>query len=68
MPLYEYTCKKCGETFDKIVSFSDADKLPSCPGCGAKETQKLISAGSFLGSTSRSGGSTVTAPPPSRFT
>ena len=68
MPLYEYTCQECGVSFDKIVSFAEADKLPSCPTCGAKDTRKLISAGAFLGATSRSGGSAITAPPPNRFT
>jgi putative FmdB family regulatory protein len=68
MPLYEYTCHECGESFDKIVSFSEADKLPLCPKCGAQNTQKKISAGAFLGATSRGGGTSVSSPPPSRFT
>ena len=68
MPLYEYSCKNCGETFDKIVSFADSDKLPNCPSCGKKDTRKLISAGAFLGVTSRGNGASVTTPPPSRFT
>jgi putative FmdB family regulatory protein len=68
MPLYEYTCLDCGETFDKIVSFSEADKLPLCPSCGEKNTQKKISAGAFLGATSRESGTSLASPPPSRFT
>jgi putative FmdB family regulatory protein len=68
MPLYEYQCQNCGESFDKIVSFSEADKLPVCPECGAKETRKKITAGAFLGGSSNGGSSTVSRPPSSPFT
>ena len=32
MPIYEYTCTKCGKDFEELV-FGDA--LPACPHCGA---------------------------------
>ena len=67
MPLYEYRCPDCGQTFDKIVRFSEADKIPVCPHCGESKAQKLISAGAVIG-TSSSGSGTVTRPPSSPFT
>ena len=67
MPLYEYRCPDCGETFDKIVRFSEADQIPVCPKCGEMNTQKLISAGAVIG-TSSSGSATVSRPPSSPFT
>ena len=33
MPTYEYACKKCGERFDVVQSFSDKS-LTKHPGCG----------------------------------
>lgn len=44
MPIYEYSCKKCGnfETMQRITE----DPLKKCPTCGAKVT-KLISHSAF---------------------
>jgi putative FmdB family regulatory protein len=50
MPLYEYHCPNCEGTFDKLVRFSEADKMPVCPNCGETETRKKISAGALIGS------------------
>ena len=41
MPLYEYECKKCGQTLEVIQKFSD-EPLTKHPKCGGKLT-KLIS-------------------------
>jgi putative FmdB family regulatory protein len=41
LPLYEYSCPKCGR-FELIRKFSDAP-LKTCPTCG-KPVQKLLSA------------------------
>lgn len=43
MPLYEYHCNDCGEAFEKVVRFSEADVTPACPNCESKDTNKLIS-------------------------
>ncbi|MDL2313409.1 zinc ribbon domain-containing protein [Desulfovibrio sp. OttesenSCG-928-C14] len=40
MPIYEYSCHKCGKVFEEIVF---GDKTPPCPACGCAETGKLIS-------------------------
>lgn len=41
MPTYEYTCEKCGHTFDKFQSMKDA-ALSTCPQdlCGQKKWGK----------------------------
>jgi len=43
MPIYEYICNQCGNEFEKMVPFSQANTPPSCPKCQAKETQKKLS-------------------------
>jgi len=58
MPIYEYQCPGCGQTFDKLMRFSEADQVPVCPHCGENETQKKITAGAMIGAGS-SGGSAV---------
>lgn len=48
MPLYEYECKACGKTIEKMQSFSDP-LLQDCPVCGEKNTlKKLISNSSVI--------------------
>jgi putative FmdB family regulatory protein len=60
MPLYEYICNECGEGFEKMVRFSEADRLPICPNCKSENTHKKISAVASFGS-SFSGGSNVSS-------
>lgn len=43
MPIYEYSCKACGERFEELVSTSDPDTV-SCPGCRSGEVDRLYSA------------------------
>ena len=45
MPIYEYSCKKCGKTIEVIQKFSDPI-LKKHQGCGGTLT-KLISASAF---------------------
>jgi putative FmdB family regulatory protein len=45
MPIYEYNCKKCGQTIEVIQKFSDP-VLKKHSGCGGALT-KLISASGF---------------------
>ncbi len=44
MPIYEYTCKKCGNEFEVIVF---GDDKPRCPACGAKNPKKNMSSFGF---------------------
>jgi putative FmdB family regulatory protein len=63
MPIYEYICKKCCNSFEKLVF--DSDKKPvSCPECKAKDVQRLLSCTGFI---RNSGGSGCSASAPSGF-
>lgn len=46
MPLYEFVCAACGETFEEICAVNAAP--PSCPACGAQKASRQISAPSPL--------------------
>ena len=46
MPIYEYYCKKCDQTFDIMQKISDP-KISECPNCGFKNMEKLVSATRF---------------------
>ena len=46
MPIYEYRCIKCGHNFEKLIRLSAP--TPKCPECGAEESQKKVSVGSFV--------------------
>ncbi len=50
MPLYEYRCKTCGEVFEKMVRWSEADRSPVCPNCQSPDTQKKMSTIASFGS------------------
>jgi putative FmdB family regulatory protein len=43
MPLYEYGCRSCGETFELIRRFQDADKDLECPKCHSKKVERQLS-------------------------
>jgi putative FmdB family regulatory protein len=56
MPLYEYQCSDCGNEFEKMVRFSEADQNIPCPSCQSQKTRKKISTIASLGSSlSRNG-------------
>src|SRR5690606_36421842 len=40
MPLYEYKCRTCDHTFERIVKLGET---PPCPECGAAEPERLFS-------------------------
>ena len=40
MPLYEYACRSCGETFEALVRGSDQ---PHCPKCESENLSQLLS-------------------------
>ena len=40
MPLYEYRCRACENTFELLVRTGD---VPSCPACASRELDKLLS-------------------------
>lgn len=46
MPIYEYSCAKCGKVTEKLVSFSNADEAVECPECH-REARRIISSSAF---------------------
>ena len=46
MPIYEYECRKCGETHEILQKISESPKR-KCPSCGALSLKKLVSAAAF---------------------
>jgi putative FmdB family regulatory protein len=44
MPLYEYRCQACNQTFETLRGSHDKDADVECPQCGEKKAKKLISA------------------------
>ncbi len=44
MPIYEYRCTSCGETFSLLQKMGAGAAETSCPRCGSTEVEKLISA------------------------
>ena len=42
MPVYEYRCRTCGDTFERLRPVTDADAPAGC-GCGADDTVRLLS-------------------------
>jgi len=61
MPIFEFTCDRCGKRFERLVFASSKDPVP-CPDCGSVETMKLFSVfasaggGKSAGSCSTHGG------------
>ena len=45
MPMFDYQCKKCGETSEYIVKSADAKDL-RCKACGSKRLTRLLGAAS----------------------
>ena len=45
MPLYEYSCEKCGKRFEVLQKFSD-EPLTTHPDCGGK-VERLVSPSAF---------------------
>jgi putative FmdB family regulatory protein len=43
MPIYEYTCKECGNRFETLRSFKDADAPIPCLSCQSIKTQRAVS-------------------------
>ena len=53
MPSYEYRCKRCDETFVKMMSFARHERahLPPCPKCRSRKVEQAPS--SFQAVTSK---------------
>lgn len=47
MPIYEYRCKNCGNTFEYLVGIGRGDDDIICKNCGSREMEKLLSTANF---------------------
>lgn len=58
MPLYEFTCRKCGHVFEELLSMSELDqgKL-KCPACKSARVEKGFSSFATGAATARGCGS-----------
>ena len=62
MPLYEFTCKKCGHHFEELMTLSEVESgKTKCPACSSKRIERGFSSfatggGDSLGSSGFSGG------------
>jgi putative FmdB family regulatory protein len=43
MPIYEYVCLECNNTFDALRSFQQADEPIACSHCSSMRTSRKIS-------------------------
>lgn len=67
MPLYEYRCSDCDESFEVLQRMgAGADGL-SCPSCGASRVEREVSTFASLGP-SQGAGSAAACAPGGRFT
>ncbi len=53
MPLFEYTCRKCGHQFEALVI---GTRTPMCPKCQSQDLEKRVSPVGFTGVGGRSPG------------
>jgi len=58
MPIYEYRCEKCGESFEELEFSAHSDDKKQCPKCGSSDTKRIISSFSSSSSSGDSGFST----------
>ncbi|MDW8292341.1 MAG: zinc ribbon domain-containing protein [Anaerolineae bacterium] len=65
MALYEYRCRGCGATFERLVRAAQERSRPRCPHCGTRRTQRLPSRFSSRISNGTSRASTISLAPTS---
>jgi putative FmdB family regulatory protein len=49
MPIYEYRCESCSETFEVLTRFAERDTTQECPACESTKTRVLVSSFAFGG-------------------
>jgi putative FmdB family regulatory protein len=49
MPVYQFECKKCGVTYDRLLKYDEKGKYPGvkCPDCGSKKKKQLLHSFAF---------------------
>jgi putative FmdB family regulatory protein len=43
MPIYEFSCAKCGERFEVMGSYAEREKQHACTKCGSTDVKQAIS-------------------------
>lgn len=43
MPVYEFQCSDCGDTFEIMGSYAEREKAHTCPKCGSSNVKQAIS-------------------------
>ena len=57
MPLFEFTCSKCGKTFEELLTLADLEAaVVTCPHCDATEVQRGLSSFATAGGGEAAGG------------
>ena len=54
MPIYEYACPACGQTFSHLwrsMQAASEAAVPPCPYCDSQATQRIMSQVAVLGAT-----------------
>jgi len=51
MPIYEYQCEACQHQFEKLTFKGDKEDI-TCPCCCSSKVKRVLSATSFMGSSS----------------
>lgn len=49
MPIYEYTCRACGTSFEKRLKVEERQQKQTCPECGRVEAEFHMSAPGLVG-------------------
>lgn len=44
MPIYEFDCPDCGETFEKLIRDTSGQTKVVCPTCGSVKVKRKLSA------------------------
>lgn len=42
MPIHDYQCMNCEETYELMVSLDEVDMPQECISCGAKDVKRLV--------------------------
>ena len=43
MPIYQYTCEKCGHTFESVRKMGEGNAVLRCPRCGRQSARMVFS-------------------------
>ncbi|MHB0867974.1 MAG: FmdB family zinc ribbon protein [Chloroflexota bacterium] len=52
VPIYEYSCSECGESFEKLVRTSSGSAEIRCPKCNTDRVARKVSVFGFSGGSS----------------